>query len=55
MVMGTSEWRYDAQKHSLETENPAGKFRLIVEGNKMEGTLTLTDNTVYRRISLVKE
>lgn len=54
IVMGTGEWKYDAQKHTLEWENPGGVFKLTVDGNKMEGTLTVRD-TVYRRISLKKE
>ena len=55
IVMGTSEWKYDAQKHVLEGETPGGTFRFTVDGNKMEGTLTTKDNVVYRRIHLKKE
>jgi hypothetical protein len=55
VVMGTGEWKYDPQKHLLGAETPAGTFRFTVDGNKMEGSLTLRDNTVYRRIYLTKE
>lgn len=55
IVMGTGEWNYDVEKHALESENAGGTFRLIVDGNNMEGSLTLRDNTVYRRMQLKKE
>jgi len=52
VVMGTLEWTYDPDRHTLESKIPRGTFRLVVSGNKMEGTLRLTDNTLYRRIHL---
>ena len=52
VVMGTLEWTYDPEHHALESTGARGTFRLIVSGNKMEGRLTLTDNTLYRRIHL---
>lgn len=55
IVMGTLEWNYDAEKHSLESETSAGTFRLIVDAAKMDGSLTLPDKTVYRRIHLERE
>ena len=50
--MGTLEWTYDPDKHALESKSPNGTFRLVVDGNRMEGTLRLPDNTLYRRIHL---
>jgi len=55
IVMGTSEWKYDAEKHVLEGQTPGGIFRFTIDNNKMEGTLTTRDNVVYRRIHLKKE
>ena len=55
IVMGTSEWKYDQEKRVLEWEGPHGTFRLTVQGEKMEGTLTDKDDAVYRRILLKKE
>jgi hypothetical protein len=55
IVMGTSEWKYDSQKHILEGETPGGTFRFTIESNRMEGTLTTKDNVVYRRIHLKKD
>jgi len=53
VVMGSSEWKYDENKHVLECERPS--IRLTVTADKMEGALTLEDGTVYRRIYLKKE
>ena len=52
--MGTLDWRYDPTSHLLESKNPNGVFRFVVDDDKMEGTLLLPDGTVYRRISLTK-
>ena len=52
--MGALDWQYDAQSHILRSDNPNGVFRFTVDDEKMEGTLTLSDATVYRRIHLTK-
>ena len=52
VVMGSLDWTYDSDHHVLESKIEHGKFRLVVSGNKIEGTLTLTDHTLYRRIHL---
>jgi hypothetical protein len=52
VVMGTLDWTYDSEHHILESKIEGSKFRLVVNGNKIEGTLRLTDNTLYRRIHL---
>ena len=54
ITMGTLDWQYDAKEHILESKNPSGTFRLMVDGDKIEGTLVLPDATVYRRIHLTK-
>jgi hypothetical protein len=53
IVMGSSEWTYNAAQHSVESRSPA--IRLVVTGNKMDGALSLPDGMPYRRISLKKE
>ncbi|MBV8116085.1 MAG: hypothetical protein JO300_15180 [Silvibacterium sp.] len=50
--MGTLEWTFDPQYHALEAEVFGNTFRLIVMGNKMEGTLKIGNNVIYRRIHL---
>jgi len=54
IVMGTGEWRYDSAKHALSVELPRGVITLKADGDKLEGTFTLPDKTVLRRISLKK-
>ena len=53
--MGTLDWSYDAEKYILKSENSGATFRLVVDGNKIERSLTMADNTVYRRIHLKKD
>jgi hypothetical protein len=55
VVMGTAEWKYDAETHTLSADMPSGVFRYVVDGDKMEGTLSMRDHTVYRRVHLVRE
>lgn len=54
IVMGSGEWRYDSEKHTLTAELPKGVITLKIEGDKIEGTFTLPDKTVLRRITLKK-
>jgi hypothetical protein len=53
IVMGSGEWTYEPDKRVVECKAPA--IPMAVDGNRMEGTLTLADGTVYRRIYLKKE
>ena len=53
--MGTLEWSYDAATHTLKSENSGRTFRLVIDGDTIEGTLTMPYNTVFRRIHLKKE
>ena len=52
--MGTLDWHYNAKSGILESNNPNAVFRLVVADNQIEGTLLLSDGTVYRRIHLTK-
>ena len=53
-AMGTREFKYDAETHMFESAMPAAVLRFVVDGDKLEGTLTLRDGSVYRRIHLVR-
>jgi hypothetical protein len=53
IAMGTVEWKYDAEKHTLEATNSGAKIQLVLDGNKIEGSLT-RGNRPYRRIHLTK-
>ena len=53
--MGTLEFRYVAAEHELLCDYAQGTWRLTVDGNKMAGTLTRPDGSVFRRVALHKE
>jgi outer membrane protein assembly factor BamB len=52
--MGTLEFAYDRAEQVITCKYPQGVWSLHVSGKKMEGTLTLPDQTVLRRVSLEK-
>jgi hypothetical protein len=54
IVMGTGEGRYDSAKRTLTVDLPCGVITLKVDGDKLEGTFTLSDRTILRRITLKK-
>ena len=55
VVMGSGEWRFDANTRSLSTELPLGDIVMVVNGDKMQGTFTLRDKTVLRHITLKRD
>jgi hypothetical protein len=55
VTMGTGEWKYDAQHHTLIWETPHQTWLLKIEGDTIQGTLTLADRTVVRRMTLKKD
>jgi hypothetical protein len=54
VTMGTVECSYDSAKQTLSCEFARGAFRFTIQGNKMEGSMTLTDGSLWRKISLKK-
>ncbi len=52
VTMGAEECRYDAEKRSLTCEFARGLMQFTVAGSKMEGTMLLTDKTMWRKINL---
>jgi hypothetical protein len=53
--MGTLEFRYVEDQHELVCEYAQGVWRLSVDGEKIEGTLTRPDGSLFRRVALRKE
>ena len=49
--MGVLDCAWDAPHQTLSCPNPRGTFVYHVEGREMRGALTLTDGTLFRRIS----
>jgi hypothetical protein len=52
ITMGTLPFKYDKNKKTIVCEYEQGVWTLAVKGNKMEGTLTRPDQTVFRRVTL---
>ena len=52
--MGAVECTYDGAKAVLTCDLPQDVLRFMVEGNKMEGTMTRPDGTLWRKLSLTK-
>jgi hypothetical protein len=50
--MGTGEWEYDKVRKTIVNTQQGRVWRLTVKGNRMEGTLTVADQTIFRRVSL---
>jgi hypothetical protein len=55
VTMGTGEWQYDRTRHTLEWRLPRQVWLLEISGARIEGTLTMADGTVIRRMSLRKD
>lgn len=54
IVMGSGEWLFDREKHTLTTDMPSGTIILKIAGDEIQGTFSLADKTVLRRITLKK-
>jgi hypothetical protein len=54
VTMGTTECSSDSAKRALTCEFPRGVFRFTIQANKMAGTMSLTDGTLWRKITLSK-
>jgi hypothetical protein len=54
VTMGVMDCSYNAAKQSLKCEFPRGVMRFSVSNDKMEGTMTLPDGTLWRKITLKK-
>lgn len=54
VTMGKGPWKYDRANGKLEWEASGRVWSLRVEPNRMEGTLTLPNGSVFRRMTLQK-
>jgi hypothetical protein len=52
--MGALDFIYDRAQNTIVCENERGIWKLAHNANKMDGTLTLPDQTVLRRVTLEK-
>jgi hypothetical protein len=53
--MGTGDYTYNRSNSTLLNETAGRIWKFTINGNRMEGTLTMPDNTVYRRVTLKKK
>lgn len=53
--MGTVDCSYTAADHLLQCDLPQGTIRLVLDGERLMGTMTLPDNTVWRKITLNRQ
>ena len=51
--MGRLDFKYDAKAETMISES-YGHWVFYIKGNKMDGTLTTADGTLYRKVSLTK-
>ena len=55
ITMGTGQWTHDRDHHTLEWRTTERIWLLVIRGNRIEGTLTLADGTVVRKMTLKKD
>ena len=55
VTMGSGPWQYDRSRHTLQWKLPRQTWLLTIDGNKITGTLTMQDGTVFRRMALSRE
>ena len=53
--MGTTDCVFAPEKQALTCTLPKGTIDLALHGARLEGTMTLTDGTLWRNISLAKD
>ena len=52
VTMGVSDWTFDQENQTLKWMRPEQTWLLQIRKDAMEGTLTLADHTVVRRVTL---
>ncbi len=53
--MGTVKMQYDKEKGTLFAQDGPRGWRFTINGKKMEGTLTVPDNVVMRKVTLTRD
>jgi hypothetical protein len=55
VTMGSGPWKYSEAQQTLSMETSQRLWLLNIKGKKIEGTLTMPDGVVFRRMTLTKE
>lgn len=54
-TMGSGPWQYDRDKHALRLETAGRVWLLNVHDRHIEGTLTMPDSVIFRRMRLTRD
>ena len=54
IAMGSGPWRYNRAMHTLSMESGQRLWLLNLNGKRIEGTLTMPGNVIFRRVTLTK-
>ena len=55
ITMGTGQWTWDSKRQTLLMEWKGRVWLVSMHGDHMDGTLTMADKTVFRRMSLTRD
>jgi hypothetical protein len=55
VTMGTGQWTLDRAHRTLEWRSGGRVWLLTIAGNRIGGTLTLGDKTVFRKMTLKRD
>jgi hypothetical protein len=55
ITMGSGPWQYNRAKHTLSMGTAERLWLLKIDGKRIDGTLTVPDNVVFRRMTLAKD
>jgi hypothetical protein len=55
ITMGAGEWQYHRARHTLSWQSEERLWLLTIDHKRIEGTLTLPGNVVFRRMTLKKD
>jgi hypothetical protein len=55
ITMGSGPWQYDRAKQTLSWQSEQRLWFLTIKGKRIEGTLTIPENVVIRRVTLSVE
>ena len=55
ITMGSGPWNYDSKRQTLSFESSGRLWLLALHCNEIEGTLTLPDHVVFRRMALTRD
>jgi hypothetical protein len=55
ITMGSGNWQYDRTRQTIEWRMPQQVWLLRLDADRIQGTLTLADGSVFRKMTLKKD